>query len=69
MSDSPNTDGKQVEVGVSASGGISFKRVISGVICGVFFYLVGAGWQNPFVGAIFAVIAFLIGYSSGKFIY
>lgn len=69
MSDSPNTDGKQVEVGTPASGGISWKRVISGVICGVFFFVVGTGWQNPFVGAIFAVIAFLIGYFSGRFIY
>jgi hypothetical protein len=64
------TPEKKVVVGVPVKSGISFKRVFSGFICGAFFFAIGYFWQDSiFIGIIFAVVAFLIGYFSGRAIY
>jgi hypothetical protein len=71
MSENQNQDQKekQVVIGEPVKSGISWKRVFAGLVCGIFFYLIGNGWKGAFVGILFAIVAFLVGYFSGRFIY
>jgi hypothetical protein len=72
MDNSQNPLGSQPQPGqpVKSGGGVSFRRIFAGLVCGAFFLYAGISWTDSVIaGIVMAIVAFLIGYASGSFVY
>lgn len=70
MSETPNPNEKQVIVAEPEGIGFSFRRLIAGLICAAFFGFIGYAWQESIaLGILAGIIAFVIGYVTGRFYY